>query len=202
MSEAPVIPDPRPTYERAAEQLLRLVTAVRPEQLDLPTPCTEYDVRALLGHVVAGADRVANVGEGKSPDGPDVPEWTRDLPAGSWPGTYEAARARLLAAWADDAKLDELVTVPWGKMPGRIALAGSVMETAAHTWDLARAIGWSGELDRTVGEFALAAAQQALPAEGREGMPFGEARQAPEGVDTYVRLAAYLGREPEWEGRN
>ena len=87
-------------------------------------------------------------------------------------------------------------------MPGRIALAGSVMETATHTSDLARAIGWDGELDEETGEFALATAHQALPAEGREHQPFGEAWKAPEGAGAYERLAAYLGRAPEWNGGN
>src|SRR4051794_40745996 len=46
--------DPRPVYARATEQAAALIRTVRPEQLDGPTPCTEFDVRALLGHVVGG----------------------------------------------------------------------------------------------------------------------------------------------------
>lgn len=45
------------------------------------------------------------------------------------------------AAWADDAKLDALVEVPWGKIPGRFALAGYVQEILAHGWDRAKATG-------------------------------------------------------------
>ncbi|WP_326808050.1 TIGR03086 family metal-binding protein [Streptomyces sp. NBC_01775] len=200
MSATPVIPDPRPVYERAAGQLATLIAATRPGDLDAPTPCAEYDVRSLLGHVSSGATRVANAAEGGTSEGEDVPVWTADLPADRWSRTYDEARARMTAAWADDEKLDALVTVPWGRMPGRIVLAGSVMETVAHSWDLAEAIGWEDPLDPELGEFALAAAHQALPAEGREHAPFGEVREVPEDADVYARLAAWLGRDPEWDG--
>ena len=40
-----------------------LVAAIRAEQWTAPTPCSEWDVRALVGHVVSGnqlfADRLA-----------------------------------------------------------------------------------------------------------------------------------------------
>ncbi|HTX29500.1 MAG TPA: maleylpyruvate isomerase N-terminal domain-containing protein [Streptosporangiaceae bacterium] len=36
-----------------------IVAAVRPDQLGLPTPCSEYDVRALLSHTVGGLNRIA-----------------------------------------------------------------------------------------------------------------------------------------------
>ncbi|WP_307808261.1 TIGR03086 family metal-binding protein [Streptomyces oryzae] len=198
MNSTPEIPDPRPVYARATAQAATLIAAVRPEQLDGPTPCSEYDVRSLLGHLVSGARRIATVPEGSEGKGPDVPEWTAGVPAEQWPELYEDGRKRMIAAWESDTVMDAVVTVPWGRMPGRIALSGSVMETAGHTWDLARAIGWSGELDEEVARFALNTAQQALPAEGREHMPFGEVQQAPEGADTYARLAAWLGRDPQW----
>ncbi|MBO8187329.1 TIGR03086 family metal-binding protein [Streptomyces spirodelae] len=199
MNSTPHIPDPRPLYARATAQLATVIATVRPERLDDPTPCEEYDVRALLGHVVSGARRIATVPEGGDGKGADVPEWTADVPAGQWPELYEDGRKRMLTAWESDEAMDAVVTVPWGRMPGRIALAGSVMETVGHTWDLARAIGWSGELDEEVARFALATAHQALPAEGREHLPFGETRQAPQSADTCTRLAAWLGRDPEWQ---
>ena len=57
--------DPRPLQARAVENARGAVAAVRPEQLTLPTPCTEFDVRALLGHIVAVLHRVAAVGRGE-----------------------------------------------------------------------------------------------------------------------------------------
>ncbi|MGD0242447.1 MAG: maleylpyruvate isomerase N-terminal domain-containing protein, partial [Streptosporangiaceae bacterium] len=56
--------DPRPLYRRAVAQTETIVAAVTPDQFILPTPCTEYDVRALLAHIVGGLTRTALVGEG------------------------------------------------------------------------------------------------------------------------------------------
>ena len=46
--------DPREIHQRAMAQTETIVAAVRPAQLALPTPCAEYDVRALLSHIVGG----------------------------------------------------------------------------------------------------------------------------------------------------
>ena len=56
--------DPRPFYERALTWAGSLVVDVDPALLDGPTPCSEYDVRALLGHLVATVDRARVIGEG------------------------------------------------------------------------------------------------------------------------------------------
>ena len=55
--------DPRQVYARAIAQTEPIVAAVEPSQLGLPTPCTEYDVRALVSHMVGGMNRVATAGE-------------------------------------------------------------------------------------------------------------------------------------------
>lgn len=38
--------------DRSAAHFESRLTAVRPEQWTLPTPCTEWDVQALANHVV------------------------------------------------------------------------------------------------------------------------------------------------------
>jgi hypothetical protein len=54
------------------------------------------------------------------------------VPDDGWLAAYAVARARVTAAWADDARLDALVEVPWGKVPGRVALSGYVQEILTH----------------------------------------------------------------------
>jgi uncharacterized protein (TIGR03086 family) len=105
---------------------------------------------------------------------PRHPEEARFLPpfAGTgddWAAQYRAAGARATAAWADDAKLGAIFAVPWGKVPGRVAVAGYVREVLAHGWDLAVATGQETELDPELGAFALDVSQRSLPASGREG---------------------------------
>ncbi len=56
--------DPRPLHRRAMAQTESIVATVSPAQLALPSPCAEFDVRALLSHIVGGLNRIAIVGEG------------------------------------------------------------------------------------------------------------------------------------------
>ncbi|WP_405869223.1 MULTISPECIES: TIGR03086 family metal-binding protein [unclassified Streptomyces] len=188
--------DPRPVYSRATEQTAALIKTVTPEQLDGPTPCTEFDVRDLLGHIVGGSLRIAVVGE--EGDGGKVRAFVDGVADDAWPTTYEEMRERVLRAWASDERMTAPVRVPWGEVPGRAALAGYVMELVTHTWDLSDALGHPLELDPELAEFALATARQVLPEPDREGedFPFASARPAPEGADVYRQLAAWLGREP------
>ncbi|TGA88177.1 TIGR03086 family metal-binding protein [Streptomyces sp. MZ04] len=188
-------PDPRPLFARATDQVAALIATVRPEQLDAATPCDEYDVRRLISHLVGGTRRFQVVGEGG--DGLAVTPYADDVPDDGFASAYEKGRTAALDAWADDARLDAQVRVPWGDAPGRIALTGYVMETVTHTWDLSEALGRPLELDQELARFALGFAHQALPAEGRgEGVPFGAVQEVAEGADAYGELAAWLGRTP------
>jgi uncharacterized protein (TIGR03086 family) len=187
--------DPREFHQRAMAQTESIVAAVRPDQLTLPTPCSEYDVRALLSHIVGGLNRIAAIGEGG--DGLAVEPYVHGIPDTAWLATYQAATARTRAAWSDDAKLDALVEVPWGKVPGRIALSGYVQEILTHGWDLARATGQPTELDPELASWVLAISRRILPAEPRGGgIPFGPPVPVPPDAAPYTQLAAWLGRHP------
>jgi uncharacterized protein (TIGR03086 family) len=187
--------DPREIHHRAMAQTETIVAAVRPDQLALPTPCTEYDVRALLSHTVGGLNRIALVGEGA--DALAMPARADGVPDDGWLAAYRAAAGRATAAWADDAKLDALFEVPWGKVPGRVAVSGYVQEITVHGWDLARATGQPTELDPELATWVLAVAQRILPPQPRGGeIPFGPVVPVPPGARVYAQLAAWLGRQP------
>ncbi|MEV0907678.1 TIGR03086 family metal-binding protein [Streptomyces hokutonensis] len=187
--------DPRPFYTRATEQAAALIRTVRPEQLAGPTPCTEFDVRTLLSHLVGGTLRIATVGEGG--DGMAVHPFVDGVADEGWPAAYDEARVRVRNAWADDARLDAPVRVPWGEAPGRAALSGYLMENVTHTWDLSEALGHPLQLDPELAEFALTIARRVLPDEQRDAdTPFDTAQPAPEKADAYGQLAAWLGRKP------
>ncbi|TQF02567.1 TIGR03086 family protein [Kitasatospora acidiphila] len=185
--------DPRPLYLRTLDQLETVFAKVTPADLDRPTPCTEYDLRALLGHVIGGIHRIAYIGEGGR--ALDISPNVDRVDDTDWSGALDRARARAVTAWADDAKLDRIVEVPWGEMPGRMAMVGYVMEAVTHTWDIAQAVALDAALDEELALISLDMAQKALPAErSREGLPFGPLQAVPADANGYARLAAWLGR--------
>ncbi|MFF7457343.1 TIGR03086 family metal-binding protein [Kitasatospora sp. NPDC008115] len=185
--------DPRPLYQLALDQLEKLFSEAGPEKLDRPTPCTEYDLRALLDHVVGGVHRLAYTGEGGLSN--DVAAATGGVPDDGWPAALGRARARVTTAWAEDAKLDRPTSVPWGELSGREAVGSYVLETVIHSWDVARALGTDHTLDEALGEAALAIALAMMPAEPRGGaVPFGPVQPVPAGAGAYTRLAAHSGR--------
>ncbi|EST33413.1 TIGR03086 family metal-binding protein [Streptomyces roseochromogenus] len=191
-----VFTDPRPLYTRATEQAAALIKTVRPEDLTRPTPCTEYDVRMLLSHIVGATRRIAVIGEGG--DGLAVHPFADGVADDGWSAAYDEVRVRVLEAWESDERMTAPVRVPWGEVPGHAALSGYVMEIVTHTWDLAEALGHPLQLDLELAEFALATARRVLPDSRPRGeeTPFGTRQEAPEEAGAYDQLAAWLGRKP------
>lgn len=194
MSETPV--DPRPLLLSAAEQIVGLIGAVRPDQLDGATPCSDYDVRALCGHVVAAIRRATVVAAGG--DALSVPP-VLEIPDRELAAVAAAQVEQLATAWGDDAVLDRMLTLPFGTMPGRAAAAAYSQELTTHAWDLARAVGSVGALRPELAAAVLPMARQFVPAQVRGGrVPFGPVVTADPDAGPYVQLAAWLGRDPAW----
>jgi uncharacterized protein (TIGR03086 family) len=185
--------DPRPLYRAALDWTAGLVAGVRPDQLADPTPCTEYDVRTLLGHLVTTVRRATAVGEGGAPLA--IPVVSTDVPDAGFADAYAEGAERALEAWADDARLDAPVTVPWGTVPGRAAVWAYLNEALVHGWDAAVATGQPAEADPELAAAALAAARRAIPAEPRGGrVPFAPPVEPAAGAGPTERLANWSGR--------
>ncbi|WP_369133144.1 TIGR03086 family metal-binding protein [Modestobacter sp. I12A-02662] len=189
--------DPRPAFGSAVATAVAVATVVRPEQLSCPTPCPEFDVRALLGHQVFVLRRVAAIGRGEDPF--SVPELPAGVPDDGWGAAARAAAAEVLTVWADDELLDRELTLPFGSHRGSVALAAYTSELTTHSWDLARATGQSPDWDERVLAVALPAAQRILPADVRGGpVPFGPVVPVPDDAPLVDRLVAWQGRDPRW----
>jgi uncharacterized protein (TIGR03086 family) len=164
--------------------------------LDKPTPCAEWDVGALLNHVVGtlhlGAALLADTA-------PTVAIAPGELPAtdvldGDPLKAYRAGVEALLAA-AEGGALDRAHTTPLGDMPGAVLGGFTTLDIAVHGWDLARATGQEPAVGDTLAETVLAFARQTLSADTRAP------RIAPEiAVGAHAtatdRLVGFLGRRP------
>ena len=197
MTETALRIDPRPLFTRAATTAVACASAVRPDQLDGPTPCTDYDVRHLLGHLVAVLHRVAAVGRGADPF--SVPLVVEDVSDDGWSAAASAAAAEVAGVWSDDALLDRPMMLPFGTLPGAAALASYVGEVTTHTWDLAVATGQSPDWDGEVLAVGLTAIRAKLPSASRPPqVPFGDAVPVPADAPLVDQLVGWQGRDPSW----
>lgn len=200
--------DPRPLFGRAVATGGAVIAAVRADQLTDPTPCSEMDVRAMLGHLVGVLDRVGALGRGEDP----FTVGDAVSPDDGWSDAWAAAAARMADAWSDDAVLEGPMALPWVQGTGADVLASYFNELTVHTWDLAAATGQNPDWDDdavaaalAVGDFLPAEDRLALYAEISASMgldevavPFAEAVPVADGARAIDRLVAWNGRDPEW----
>ena len=186
--------DPRPLLATAMDQAGNLIATVKPEQAHLSTPCDEYDVDRLIGHMQAVVRRIGVVLSGQ-------PFWSvpRELDTTDWVAAWTAGRAATDAVLADDACLAREVTVPWGTVPGASAAASYIGELSVHSWDLATALGTPEVLNDVLATAALPAYMAKVPAEPRgPEIPFGPVVEVGPDAAPYEPLVAWTGRDPRW----
>jgi uncharacterized protein (TIGR03086 family) len=138
--------DPFDALDLATEEAGRRVRAVRPDQWDLPTPCSEWSVRLLVNHLVRGNTMSAMLLEGASRDEVfamfRAADRDEDLVA-----AYAKTAAEQSAAFRVPGALDRTVHHPMGDIPATMLLQFRTGDAALHAWDLARAIGADEQLD-------------------------------------------------------
>lgn len=162
-----------------------VITNVQTDQHDNKTPCEEWTVRDLLEHMIGV---VANIGAAAGGQ-PSTTFVLAEDPAAQ----FRDAAAAALAAWRTPGVLDRVLDVAVGPMPGRMLASINLLDTAAHTWDLATATGQPAELPDPVATAAMDASRTIVSPEVRPGR-FGPEQAAPAGASTTQRLVAFLGR--------
>ncbi len=173
---------PDALFDAALDQMQDLIDATRPDQMALPTPCDDWDVRALINHIVGGPAGFAARASGKTA-GWSAPQG--DLLGDDPAAAFRAARRSLEAAFLE---------YPQAAGQSRPFMIG---ESAVHAWDLAQATGQVARLDPALAEAGLAVLRTVLTAERRAGSDaFGPEVPVSPDAPAYLRLAGFLGRQP------
>jgi uncharacterized protein (TIGR03086 family) len=157
-----------------------------------PTPCTEWDVRALVHHLVSeiswtvpllGGRSVADVGDSLSGDllGED--------PVASW----DTAAAAALSAVDAGGAMELVIHLSRRDVSGADYTMEVFTDLAIHGWDLARAIGADETIDPafvSIIDERLSPVIADLKASGQ----YGDEVVPPDGADAQTRLLAMIGR--------
>ncbi|MEV6104274.1 TIGR03086 family metal-binding protein [Streptomyces sp. NPDC051940] len=181
-----------------AQCVKRLVAAVREEQLKAPTPCPEYDVRALLGHLVGltAAFRDAAAKELGPSTGTDPGSALPQL-ADDWRTRLPAQLDELAAAWRNPAAWEGTTQAGGIQLTAQEAGVVALNELVVHGWDLARATHQPYDprpQDLEVSRAMLAA----FPEPEQRGTAFGAVVEVAESAPLLERVIALSGRPPSW----
>jgi uncharacterized protein (TIGR03086 family) len=174
-----------------------IVKAVRPDEADAPTPCTEWDVRDLLNHIIGTLWLSEALLSDHAPRHPMAPGGlpSTDLAGRDPAAAYAEASAVALTAASSGDTLTRVHTTPLGDMPGP-ALAGfTTLDILIHGWDLAQATSQPAALDDTLAAHVLAFAEQAITP-GSRAPRIGPAVPVAADAPLTDRVVAFLGRQP------
>lgn len=176
----------------------RLVEGVRSDQWTAATPCTDWDVRALVFHVTTGNRLFAAIAAGERPEGP---QGLQELRLRLAPGAnqdpvdaFGASAQQLRASFSRPGFLEGSYLTPLGEGGGELMVRMRTTETLVHGWDLGRATGQAPQFPDRVVEAALAMVRASLTGQPRARSMFGAEQPAAEGAPPLDRLAAFLGR--------
>ncbi|MDX3578890.1 MULTISPECIES: TIGR03086 family metal-binding protein [unclassified Streptomyces] len=175
-----------------AEPVLR---GIPDEALTGPTPCAEYDVKALVNHVFQVVVQFQRLAAKETAEFGEAPDRVGAGP--DWRARLTAETDLLVAAWS--APGAEEGTTGAMDMPARLVGSMALLDLTVHVWDLARATGQDyPEADEAV-VAELAGAVAVLEPTARRMGVFGEAVAAAEDASPFERLLARTGRDPHWK---
>jgi uncharacterized protein (TIGR03086 family) len=184
--------DPVARLSRAVDQTGAIISGIRPDQAALPTPCSQWDVSALVDHVVEDVRQFTVRASRGTSDQPEASAIGDD-----WTGAYREAADSLLKAWRREGALDGTVELPFGEGPAAWFVDLQTADLLVHGWDLAKATGQSTGIDPELGKSALEWGRENLRPEFR-GDRFGPEVPVPEEAPLQERLVGFFGRDPDW----
>lgn len=167
-----------------------VLSGITPDALRAPTPCANFDVRGVLGHMIAGATMFAAGFRGEAPP-TDTPEPADGQEVVAQTG---AALGQLTSAIRSPGALDRIVAAPFGEVPGEAFARFVVLDGLTHGWDIAVATNQAYEPSAELVAAVDAFARQAIAPEMRDGDTFAAAVDPPAGATPIERLAAFTGR--------
>jgi uncharacterized protein (TIGR03086 family) len=176
--------------ELATAEAQKAIDAITSDDMAKQTPCAEFDVKALLNHVIAGMAMLktaATGGKATPPEGNIV----GDDPAAQ----YRSAREELMGVLREPGVFDKTWEMPFGAMPGKMMAGIAFMEHLTHAWDIRKATGQPTELPEGIVSECMGLVQ---PMDAMLRMPgvCGPAVEVPDSASPTDKLVAFMGRQP------
>ena len=177
--------------EQSYDQTAKLVVRLTPAELDAPSPCAGWDVRATLNHLLGATWMFTLVNQGQSAD-----EDAGDVIGDDAGLAVTAAAKENLASWRQPGAFEGDRSYLFGTFPAPAAAMLNLEEVVVHNWDVAKGTGQELVIDPAVGQmiydWGVSVPLDDLRAHGAFGPEVAVSASAPI-VD---RLVGLLGRQP------
>jgi len=166
-----------------------LMSAIPESSLSKPTPCPDFHVRSLSGHLLGTAKRSLGTAQRRSTR--EIPHVIIDVPDAMLARRFGELAEQARAGWSG-LEPGELVVAPWGKCSALDAVRGFTIETLVHGWDLAAATGQPTEAPARLADAVFTYVEHVIPEATRTRMYAPSHFPADEAGPT-ERLANALG---------
>jgi len=184
--------DVRELFVKASKSYEEAVHQIREDQWHFPTPCTEWDVRALMQHLVNEQLWVPPLLEGKTIaevgdafDGDNL----GDDPVAAWDDAAQNARAAVEAL----SDLQQVTHLSFGDFPAQEYLDQMVFDLHIHGWDLRTGIGVDTTMDDDLTAYLMPWAEVAMKAYEQAGVTAAPP-PSPAGASEQSKILALSGR--------
>lgn len=178
--------------ERSLGYALGSVAGVGPGSLERGTPCAEWDLGELLGHLDDSLDALhEGLTGGRIGLSPG-------RPGGDLACAFRTRACAVLGAWMATGRREPVLV---GELPldVRVMAAVGAVEIAVHGWDVAQACGRPRPLPGPLAAELLPVAR-CVVADGDRGVRFGAPVAVPSHAGPEARLLAFLGRRDSFPG--
>ncbi|MEU7976882.1 TIGR03086 family metal-binding protein [Micromonospora sp. NPDC049089] len=181
----------------AAPRTVDVVRGVSDDQLDLPTPCSDYLVRDLLNHLFQVVVNFQDLAEKRQVEWAEKPDHLGD----GWRDRFEAETGRLVAAWSDPSTLEGVS--PGMGMPQPVIGGMALLDLTVHGWDLAVATGQPYQPAPEAVAELHALVEQLGPTARKMGVfadppPTPTPDPTPDLAPNLAHLLTQTGRTPTW----
>src|ERR1700759_4896605 len=178
-------PDSPPTDElHSAEDTLgvlqQVLHTIAADDLSRQTPCTEFDVAQLTGHLLKSITALGGMVNAEIPERDESDSVERQVVAAARPA---------LDAWHRRG-LDGTVPFGKGEMPARGACAILSLEFLVHAWDYAVAVGHDTNAPEPLSEYVLGLAHNIIRPELRGTAGFDDPIDVPADASALDQLIA------------
>jgi uncharacterized protein (TIGR03086 family) len=182
-------------FEKGIEYGSDLLEQLHDGQLDNPTPCSEWNVRQLLNHMIyeiawvpelLGGKRIEDVGDKLDGD------LVGDDPVKSW-----EHYATLALAAVQQADKESTVHLSYGDGPAARYVNEVGGDVIIHSWDLAKGLGQDFHIDGDLTDDVIKATEHVMPM-AREYNLIAKQKDVKSDSTDEAKLLAVFGRDIGW----